>query len=410
MTLAIDFGTCNTVVARWEHNSKQVETLNIGAPSRTFSQYLPGTNVPHLSMVIPSLIYYDQAQHPIIGAQVENTGLADNPNTFRWMKLDLLKGKNRARRINNNLVTPRQAAEDFIKNILTTDLAQKEQDLVITLPVEAFDSYVDWLQTTAIRHFRGRVRMLDEATACILGYGAKIREGQIYAIFDFGGGTLDISIVKTFNLDTEQARSCSVLGRSGEEIGGTLIDEWMLKELEQAQHLDEHDLEGLGVDLLHAIEHAKMQLSNGAEQAQISQYNYFTNKYINHTFTANRLRQLLNQEQEILGQRSLYRLVAMTLERALEQAQERYGVRRSEVSAVFMVGGSSLLLGIAELIGNLLPNCNIHYDNPFEAIARGACRYAGGDINLTLVHDYCLRAWDAERGEYNLVPIVPKGT
>ncbi|KOR27363.1 hypothetical protein TI04_13460, partial [Achromatium sp. WMS2] len=60
--------------------------------------------------------------------------------------------------------------------------------------------------------------------------------------------------------------------------------------------------------------------------------------------------------------------------------------------------------------GNLLPNCNIHYDNPFEAIARGACRYAGGDINLTLVHDYCLRAWDAERGEYNLVPIVPKGT
>lgn len=410
MTLAMDFGTCNTVLARWQPNSRSVKTLRIGAPTRIYNYHLPNAKAYQVSAVIPSIIHYENNQTFTIGALVENLGLTNQKGTFRWMKPDLLKNNNRARRIDGKLITPRQAACDFIQETLHTAVKHGEQDLVVTLPIEAFDHYVDWLQATTLSCFQGRVRMLDEATACILGYGAKVREGQIYAIFDFGGGTLDVSIVKTLDLDAEQTRPCIVLGRAGEEIGGTLIDEWILQELQHKDYINEQDLEVVGVDLLHAVENAKIKLSNGADKIEVIQYNDIVNKRIAYTFTNGELRSILNTERASLGNRSLYRLVAATVERALEQAQERFGIRKIDIQGVFMVGGSSLLLGIAELMYNLFPNCAVQYDNPFEAIARGACRYNGGDINLSLVHDYCLRAWDAEQAAFTLIPIVPKGT
>lgn len=410
MTLALDFGTCNTVLARWQPVSRSVETINLGALTRTYTYRLSGANTRHLSTVIPSIIHYDSNQNISVGARVENIGLSADRNTFRWMKPDLLKNNNRARRANGKLITTRQAAADFIQQILLAAQLQGETDLVITLPVEAYDYYVDWLQTTALRIFNGKVRILDEATACILGYGGKVRDGYVYVVFDFGGGTLDISVVKTFDLEAEQTRPCIVLGRAGEEIGGTLIDEWMLEELQQQTGYNDKDLGDIGVDVLHAVEHAKIRLSSGDERTEVIQYNDLTDKRIKHTFTQADLRRILDTERLNLNQRSLYRLVAATLERAIEQAHKNYGTRKTDIKGVFMVGGSSLLLGITELVGHLLPDGIIYCDNPFEAIARGACRYSGGDMNLTLVHEYCLRVWDAERADYVLVTIVPKGT
>lgn len=410
MTLAMDFGTCNTVVARWNLAKRQVETLRIGGASRIYGYCLPGGE-RRTSAVIPSLIHYGEQETLTIGAQVENAGLAEHRGTFRWMKLDLLKGNNRARRIGGTLITPRRAATKLIQRILLAAVQSGEEDLVATLPVEAYDPYADWLQTGAAQVCRGRVRMLDEATACILGYGAHVREGQIYAVFDFGGGTLDVSIVKTLDLAPEQAmRSCIVLGRAGEEIGGALVDQWLLQELQEVQQLTEQDMSEVGTALLHAVEDVKVRLSRGEEQVEVAQFDNLSARLISHRFSAADLRHALGQERETLGNRSLYRLVALTVERALELAQEKYGTRKSEIRAVFMVGGSSLLLGVAELVANLFPDCRVHCENPFEAIARGACRYAGGDINLALVHDYCLRAWDPNRKDYVLVPVVPKGT
>ncbi|KOR30835.1 hypothetical protein TI05_13360 [Achromatium sp. WMS3] len=413
MPLAMDFGTCNTVLARWQPSSRQVKTLQIGGPTRIYNYLIPGTQKRQLSAVIPSLIHYGSRVDiahagKTIGAQVENVGLATDRGTFRWMKLDLLKGNNRARRINGQLITPRQAAESFIEQVLFAAAGNEDEDLVITLPIESFDHYANWLQNTTSRVFPGRIRMLDEATACILGYGTRVREGQVYIVFDFGGGTLDISVVKILELDADQTRPCIVLGRSGEEIGGALVDQWLLKELAQAQGLNSDTIGAIGSDLLHAIENAKVKLSDGIEQVKVEHFDGA--KRISHTFSVTDLRHVLEADRVSLGNRNFYRLISLTLERALTQAQERYATKRSDIRAVFMVGGSSLLLGVADLVKNLLPDCPVHCENPFEAIARGACRYAGGNINLTLVHDYCLRAWDSERSEYSLIPIIPKGT
>ncbi len=357
--------------------------------------------------MVPSLIHYGEGNTLRTGAQVEHAGLASHRGTFRWAKLDILNGNNRPRKINGSLVTPRQAAEDLIGQVLLAAGGGGE-DLVLTLPVEAFDHYVDWLQAAVLQSFRGTVRMLDEATACILGYDTHVHPGQVYLVFDFGGGTLDVSLVKT--RDLAGGEKPEVLARAGEEIGGALVDQWLLKELQQAQDLSDQDIADLGTALLRAVEDAKVRLSGGETRVEVTQLNDLTARLVSHDFSADGLRRTLDSDRAELRGLSLYRLIARTIERALEEAQDRYGTKKSEVRAVFMAGGSSLLLGVAGVLRTLFPDCPVHCEDPFEAIARGACRYAGEDINLALVHDYCVSSWDRERKDYVSVPVVPRGT
>lgn len=410
MTMAIDFGTCNTVLARWNTTTRQVDTLRLAEIGKTYRYRAPGVERERESALIPSLVHYGEGNALSVGAQVENAGLASYRGTFRWAKLDILRNNNRARRINGDLITPRQAADDLLGRVLLSAGLQADEELVVTLPVEAFDHYVDWLQGAILKTFRGTLRMLDEATACILGYDTQVREGEVYVVFDFGGGTLDVSVVKMRNLAGGDARPCDVLGRAGEEIGGSLVDQWLLSELQQDQQLCDQDVADVGTVLLRAVEQAKMQLSGGAAQVQVNQLNELTQRLISYSFSAEGLRRTLDTQRADLSGLSLYRLVARTVERALDAAQGKYATRKSEVKGVFMAGGSSLLLGVAGLMSNLFPGCPVHCEDPFEAIARGACRYAGQDINLALVHEYCLRAWDPARQDYVLVTIVPKGT
>lgn len=410
MTMAIDFGTCNTVLARWNTATRRVDTLRLEEIGRTYRYRAPGAQNERESAVVPSLVHYGEDNALSIGAQVENAGLASDRSTFRWVKLDILRSNNRARRINGDLITPRQAADDLISRALLSAGLQADEDLVVTLPVEAFDQYVDWLRGAVLKTFRGKLHMLDEATACILGYDTQVREGQVYVVIDFGGGTLDVSVVKAHELGVGDTRPCDVLGRAGEEIGGSLVDQWMLSELQQDEKLSDQDVADVGTALLRAAEEAKVRLSGGEARVEVTQLNELTQRLITHTFSAEGLRRMLDSERSDLSGLSLYRLLARTVERALDVAQRKYGTHKSEVQAVFMVGGSSLLLGVAGVVANLFPGCPVRCEDPFEAIARGACRYAGEDINLTLVHEYCLRGWDPAKKDYVLVPVVPKGT
>ncbi|MBI5658848.1 MAG: Hsp70 family protein [Nitrosomonadales bacterium] len=409
MTLALDFGTCNTVLARWNPDTRRAETLRPDGLAKTYRFRLPGESTTQESAVIPSLAHYGERNTLRAGAEVENAGLTSHRSTFSKLKLDILRDNNRARRINGDLITPRQAAEDLIGQVLMSAAIHAGEDLVVTLPVEAYDRYADWLQDAVLKSYRGTVRMLDEATACILGYEAHVREGQIYVVMDFGGGTLDVSVVKTRDFGAAETRLCDVLGRAGEEIGGALVDQWLLRQMQEAQQLADQDLADMGIALLRAAEDAKVRLSGGEERVEIWHTNSVTGQIIGYTFTANGLRELLEKPRPEMRGSSLYGLVVRTLGRALEAAR-KYGADKSQVQKVFLVGGSSLLLGVAQRVREQFDGCTVHCELPFEAIARGACRYAGEDLSQKLVHDYCLRSWDREAKSYVLVPVVPKGT
>jgi len=407
MPLAMDFGTCNTVFARWNLAARRAELIEIEGLSRRFRYKLPGQAAEQTAHVVPTLIHYGAGGGRLLGQQVAAEGLLDHHGTFRWIKLDLLRGNERARRANGVLLRPRDAATAFVADSLAFALgalgAAHDEELVITVPVEAYDHYVNWLRDAVEAGAGSRpVRILDEATACILGHQETMRNDDIYLIFDFGGGTLDVSIVKV-NLDAEGLQKCLILGRAGEELGGMLVDQWMLARMKEAQRLTDADIREVGTPLMRGIEEAKIALCGGAPRADVTQLNDLTGALASHTFSADELRGILEQHEVL-------RLVSRTLDRALDAANARYGTRKSHIRRVFMVGGTSLLLGVREHVTGFFPDTPVQCHEPFAAIAAGACRYAGQDFDPTLVHDYELESWEPERKAFDYVTIIPKGT
>lgn len=407
MAIAMDFGTCNTVFVRWNHATRRADLINIGKLTRRFAYRLPGRPEQLTASVVPTLIHYGEGGQRPLGEQVATDGLVDHPGTFRWTKLDMLRGHNKARRVNGDLRRPREAATDFITNTLTFALGAlgggTDEQLVITAPVEAEDPYVDWLRRTVESVAGGRrVQMLDEATACILGYQETVKNDDVYAIADFGGGTLDFSIVRV-NLGAEGLKKCLIRGRSGEELGGMLVDHWLLERMKQAEKLTDSDIREVGTPLLREIEEAKIRLSGGAPRADAGWTNDLTASVVSHTFTAPELR-------EVLERHDFFKLVARTVDRALQVADDKYNIKKRAIQRVFLVGGTSLLLGVREFMASLFPDTPVECREPFAAIAAGACRFAGQDFDSTLVHDYAVESWNPDLKEFEFVVVIEKGT
>ncbi len=230
MAMALDFRTCNTVLARWNAAANRAELLYLDGIGRRFSYRIDGERTEQQAPVIPSLIHYNADGKRLLGEEVLSQGLVQHPGTFRWSKLDVLNNLTHARRVGEDRITPQQAAARIVQQALTTALTTlgnlQDEELVVTMPVEAFNHYIDWLEEAVRGAFRGRISFVDEATACILGYLEAVRPGAIYLVVDIGGGTLDSAVVK-INPKLDGPQKCQVLGRAGDEIGGSLVDRWM---------------------------------------------------------------------------------------------------------------------------------------------------------------------------------------
>lgn len=405
MSLSMDFGTCNSVIARRNEGDGRIDVVHLAGLSQKYPYRPSPGEEEKTSSVVPSLIHYGENNHTLLGAQVISEGELDHDATFRWIKLDMLRDNNKFRRVRERRISFRQAADDLLSRLITFAMGSvetAEEKLVLTVPVESFDHYVDWLQGVAASVFNGDIRILDEATACILGYQNSVRDGNIYSVFDFGGGTLDISIVRV-HFQAAGNQKCVVLGRAGEELGGKNVDNWLLERLIAEEKLSGDDLEGVGMPLMTCMENAKIALSGGERKYDITQLNDQTGTLISHAFTRDDL-------ADIFRKKEFYRIIAATIDRALGMAASKYNVKKDEIRGVFMVGGSSLLLGVRDMVRNAFPNAPVYCEQPFEAIARGACCYAGDGIPLPLVHDYCLKGWDRQVKEFKYVTVVPSGT
>src|SRR5260370_41249 len=155
----------------------------------------------------------------------------------------------------------------FLTAVLTfaaAELDLREEEVALTVPVEAFEHYENWLVEVAEAAGMPRFRLLDEPSAAALGYGACIQPGDVYLIFDFGGGTLDVAVVL---IEPDQAqttgRRCRVLGKAGADLGGATVDQWLFQEvLRQNQRSDaDEDVRRLSRAFLVPSERAKERLS-----------------------------------------------------------------------------------------------------------------------------------------------------
>lgn len=421
---SVDLGTTNTLIAKWVGTHAVTVTLD------DLADYEPAWRTP----LIPSAIYFQDTQRAIIGRPalaarefLHGLDLLSAGPLARSFKKTLARSSQQVvAQVGSETISARQCATVYMRELLNatahyermhtdpqkTSLERFIQklrwwrkegqvtDLTMTVPVESYEPYRAELSQIARKLGVSRFRTLDEPVAAALGYGIDLSDEKHLLVVDFGGGTLDIAIVRTHpaqsGKDAAQHRASLLAGR-GSDIGGETIDSWIADF--GCERLRAHQNALLPV-LLSQAEAIKKDLSN---KASIADSSYFILQ------GGGRIEITRKEFLDMLEAKGLYRTMETLTDATMDDC--RHEIDESRIDAVLLVGGSTLLPGVRELFERLFGAQKVHYWEPFEAVVKGAAVFgAGYSVDQIVHHDYSIRVYnDAEqRPEYER--LVRRGT
>src|SRR5436189_1772981 len=252
----------------------------------------------------------------------------------------------------------KQSAEDY--------LGSKVEQAVITVP-----AYFNDAQRQATKD-AGKVagldvlRIVNEPTAAALAYGLDKKKDEVIAVFDFGGGTFDISVLEVGEGVVEVKSTNGDTHLGGDDIDEVLVG-WIIDEFKKDQGIDLHNDKMALQRLKEAAEKAKVELSSAMETE------------INLPFiTADAsgpkhlVMKLTRSKFEALTEPILKRLMP-----PVEQAIKDAGLTPKDIEEIVLVGGSTRIPKVQEMVKSFFgkePNKSV---NPDEVVALGAAVQAG---------------------------------
>lgn len=386
---AIDFGNSNTAAAVWNEDLQRAELLRI-----------PGFSADD-TFLIPSQISYEPDGRFFIGNQIpEKAGPAGK--IFRWMKRYISLRSPYSLRVGDERIDACRAAEDFLHSLLAAAFAassDRPDELVVSVPVESFEHYSEWLLNRMHVFEDLRVRLIDEASAAAAGYGMSLHPGDSLLVVDFGGSTLQAVCVSVMEEGTKEGRCCRVLGKAGRNLGGMTLDRWIFEESLRRSGLSENDprVHSCSGELLLYCEQFKKALS----EAESAAFDFFDDGGF--LMTRGELAALFEKN-------GLYDALDSVIEEALRAAED-HGLCREQLTAVIPVGGSCLVPAVREHLASLFKPEKVIFGEPLGAVARGAAVIAGGmHIYDFIQHNYAIRYTDPQTGAYAFRTIIPQGT
>jgi molecular chaperone DnaK (HSP70) len=411
-TVAIDFGTSNTVVCILNPDTQTPETLRLGEMSRIFKtkQSSPDTGeIP----VVPTLVFVNNAGELVLGEKVrsQRLGQSQPDRFFKAFKRDLAADyQPPARNIDGEKYTPESVAEQFIRTIWKQLYHQNIQPdkLIFTVPVGAFERYLDWFRDLAESLGVEEVQLIDESTAAALGYAVQ-RPGSLVLVVDFGGGTLDLSLVRTAppsSFKNSQSHSpnlmrAEVLAKSDAYVGGEDIDIWIVEDYLRQIGSSRAEVGGVGwQNLLEIAEKLKIQVSqvNEAKESWFDDENFMS-----YDLVLNR-----DQLEEILESRQLLEQLREALDEVLSIALGK-GIGKADIEQVLLVGGTSMIPAVSNLVVSYFGRQKVKTDKPFEAVAHGALALTQlASVDDYLRHTYAIRLWEPYAKAYTYSPIFSK--
>ena len=252
----------------------------------------------------------------------------------------------------------KQSAEDY--------LGQKVEKAVITVP-----AYFNDAQRQATKD-AGKIaglevmRIVNEPTAAALAYGLDKKKDETIAVFDFGGGTFDISILEVGEGVVEVKSTNGDTHLGGDDIDERLI-EWIIEEFKKDQGIDLSSDKMALQRLKEAAEKAKIELSSTMEteiNLPFVTADQSGPKHLAMKLTRARFEQLA---EPILNR----------LKGPVEQAIKDAGVDPKKIDEVVLVGGSTRIPKVQQMVRDLFgkePNKSV---NPDEVVAVGAAVQAG---------------------------------
>ena len=432
--VAIDFGTSNTVVCILNPDTQTPETLRLGEMSRIFKTKDLSGDVREIS-VVPTLVFVNKAGELVVGEKVrsQRLGQSQPDRFFKAFKRNLAADfQPPPRNIDGDTYTAESVAEHFIKTLWKQLYLQNIQPekIIFTVPVGAFERYLDWFRDLGENLGVAEIQVIDESTAAALGYAVK-RPGSLVLVVDFGGGTLDLSLVRTAvtpplppltkggrNLASPQSPGernlappldkgglggvrAEVLAKSDAYVGGEDIDIWIVEDYLRQIGSSRAEVGPVGwQNLLEIAEKLKIQLSqvNEAKESWLDDENFMS-----YDLQLNR-----DKLEEILESRQLLEQLRESLDEVLSIAMGK-GIGKADIEQVLLVGGTSLIPAVSNLVVSYFGRQKVKADKPFEAVAHGALALTQlASVDDYLRHSYAIRLWEPYAKAYAYSPIFSK--
>jgi molecular chaperone DnaK len=286
-------------------------------------------------------------------------------------------------------------------------LGEKVEEAVITVPAYFDDSQRQATKNSGeIAGFKVR-RIINEPTAAALAYGLNKQKNEKIVVYDFGGGTFDISVLEVGD-DIVEVKSTGGDTHLGGDDFDKRINEHLVAEYRKQEGID-ISKDPLALQRLkEAAERAKHELSTATE----TEINL---PYITSDASGPKhfLMKLTRAKLESLVRDYIDRSIELTKETVTSAPPKGAGFKFSEINEVILVGGQTRMPAMQEAVKNLFGKEPHKGINPDEVVAVGAAIQAGilqGDVKDILLLDVTPLTLSIETLGSVATPMIPKNT
>ena len=384
-TIGIDLGTTNSVVAVME-GGKPTVIANAEGMRTT-----------------PSIVGFSKTGERLVGQLAKRQAILNPDKTIASIKRHM--GEDYKKNIDGKDYTPQEISAMILRKLAddaSAYLGEKVTSAVITVPAYFNDAQRQATKDAGKIAGLDVLRIVNEPTAAALAYGLEKDKSEKVLVFDLGGGTFDVSILEIGDGVHEVLSTSGDTHLGGDDFDKKIID-WICAEFKKQEGMDLTNDKQAMQRIKEAAEKAKCELSSVVETT-------INLPYI--TADANGPKHL----ELSLTRAKFEELSHDLLERCkkpVEQALSDAGLSKNDINEVVLVGGSTRIPAVQQLVKEYTgkePNQSV---NPDEVVAVGAAVQAGvlaGEVKDIVLLDVTPLTLGIETLGGVMTALVPRNT
>ena len=370
-----------------EKNSPYILGIDLGTSNSAVSIYRKGK--PTMiklgkETTIPSVVSFRSEEDIQVGETAKRRILIDPEHTISFIKREM--GSDWHREFFGKTYRPEDVSAEILAKIKEYVISQEDFDLkgtpsfaVICVPANFDDNKKRATREAAELAGLNVTYLLEEPVAAAIAYGMEVGRNQTIMVYDLGGGTFDVSILKVDSVSEDSPAKFTILAKEGEpKLGGYDIDQVIMKlvaaDFKEKSKIDLFDLEAdQGISASDILE-AQQKLQEACEQAkkELSEIEFVAIEIPN--VIKDEYGVVHNIDYELTRadfEAAIDPLIEKTIE-TIDLALDNAKLGAQDISRVILVGGSSRIPLVSKKIKLLLnkePYSNI---DPDTVVAQGA--------------------------------------
>ena len=384
-TIGIDLGTTNSVVAVME-GGKPTVIANAEGMRTT-----------------PSIVGFSKTGERLVGQLAKRQAILNPDKTIASIKRHM--GEDYKKNIDGKDYTPQEISAMILRKLAddaSSYLGEKVTSAVITVPAYFNDAQRQATKDAGKIAGLDVLRIVNEPTAAALAYGLEKDKSEKVLVFDLGGGTFDVSILEIGDGVHEVLSTSGDTHLGGDDFDKKIID-WICEEFKKQEGMDLTNDKQAMQRIKEAAEKAKCELSSVVETS--INLPYITAdangpKHLELTLTRAKFEELSHDLLE-------------RCKKPVEQALSDAGLSKNEINEVVLVGGSTRIPAVQQLVKDYTgkePNQSV---NPDEVVAVGAAIQAGvlaGEVKDIVLLDVTPLTLGIETLGGVMTALVPRNT